>query len=93
MNEQDNDLYWVILGGPIFFLGAFAGIGTWLAGGLTNATLWLVEHNVLAAADEATVTIGAGGLDTARIVLLAAVLVLIVVGSVAAMRARSRRAA
>jgi hypothetical protein len=91
MNEDDNDLYWIILGGPVFFIGALAGVGTWMAGGFTQATAWLVEHNILADADAATVAVGAGGLDLPRLILLAAVLVLALVGLIAAGRARTRR--
>ena len=92
MNE-DDDLYWLIIGGPVFFIGALGGVLTWLAGGFTQATQWLVEHNLLAVAEDAVVTIGAGGLDLPRLILLAGVLVLLLMLTITALRRRDKRKA
>lgn len=93
MNDEDNDLYWLVIGGPVFFVGALGGVFTWLTGGFLNATQWLVDRNVLADAEEAVVTIGAGGLDLPRVILLAAAVVLFLALLVAAARGRAKRKA
>jgi hypothetical protein len=93
VNDEDNDLYWLVIGGPVFFIGTLGGVFTWLTGGFMNATQWLVDRNVLAGAEEALVTIGAGGLDLPRLILLAGAVVLFLALLVVSARGCAKRKA
>lgn len=89
-DEDTNELYWLILGGPLLFGGAVMG---WLSGfetGTSQAAGWLIDHSVLVASQEAMIPIGEVGLDLPRIIFAASVLVLLLMASLALRRKSSR---
>lgn len=93
LSEEDQDLYALIFTGPILLAGLLGSAGAWIWARGTQATAWLIEHNVLVPGDQALIPIMDAGLDLARCVLLGAVTFLVLWGTIAsATRARRRRA-
>lgn len=76
-DEDTNELYWLIIGGPLLMGGLFVGGLSVLEGGLQSAVVWLIDHNVLVAAADAMIPIGDGGLDLPRIVFASSLLFLL----------------
>lgn len=91
MNEEDQDRMALILTGPMLLVGLFGGAGGWIALKGQEATSWLINHGILVPHSEAMIPILDAGLDTARVVLAAAVVSLLIWGSVATAR-KTRRA-
>ena len=82
-DHDTNELYWLIIGGPLLLGGAVFG---WLSGfdtGTRQATGWLIDHNVLVTGQEALIPIGEAGLDLPRIVFAASLLVLLLMVTLA----------
>lgn len=82
-DQDTNELYWLIIGGPLLLGGAVFG---WLSGfdtGTRQATGWLIDHNVLVTGQEALIPIGEAGLDLPRIVFAASLLVLLLMVTLA----------
>lgn len=86
MTEEDKDRMAVLFTGPAIFAGAIGSLWAWILARGHDATAWLIQHNVLVPADQALIKILDAGLDPARCALIAALIVLIVWGSVAAVR-------
>lgn len=91
MNEEDQERMAVLFTGPMLLLGLLGGTGGWIALKGQEATSWLIDHGILVPRGEAMIPILDAGLDTARVVLAAAVVFLLIWGSVATAR-KTRRA-
>lgn len=90
--EEDQDLYALIFTGPALLLGLLGGSWAWIAVKGQEATAWLIEHNILVTRDAALIPILDAGLDTARVILLAAVAFLLLWATVAGTRKKRARA-
>lgn len=92
-SEEDRDRLALMFTGPSLLVGLFGGTWSWLAARGREATAWLIQHNLLVPADQALIKIYDAGLDLARCVLIGAIVVLIIWGSIAiARRTRPRSA-
>lgn len=78
---EENPVLVITVGSVLAMTLASAG-ATWLVTQSRVVVQWLVDHKVLVPAQEAVISLGEGGLDMARIVLLVSVLVLVLVVSV-----------
>ena len=92
-SEEDQELYALIFTGPLILAGLLGGASTWIWARGTEATAWLIQHQILVPEDQALLPILDAGLDPARCVLLGAVTFLLLWATIAgARRARRRRA-
>ena len=91
-NEEDQDLYALIFTGPILLAGLLGGSGAWIAVKGHEATAWIIGHKILVGREDALIPILDAGLDTARVILIAAVAFLLLWGTVAGTRRKRGRA-
>lgn len=90
MTEEDKERIAILFTGPSLLAGMIGSVWAWILARGHDATAWLIQHNVLVPADQAVIKILDAGLDVARCALIAAIIVLIIWGSIAA--ARKKRA-
>lgn len=92
-NEEDQELYALIFGGPMLLMGLLGGVSGWIVTQGQVATAWLIQHHILVPADQAVIPILDAGMDLPRCVLLVTVLILMVWGMIAGARRRRERKA
>jgi len=90
MTEEDKERIAILFTGPSLLAGMIGSVWAWILARGHDATAWLIQHNILVPADQAVIKILDAGLDVARCALIAAIIVLIIWGSIAA--ARKKRA-
>lgn len=91
-SEEDKELYAIIFTGPMILFGLLGGAGTWIAMKGQLATAWLMQNNILVPREESLIPILDAGLDTARAVLIAAIVFLLLWATIAGARRNRARA-